>query len=201
MSAPAASASGGGAGKLAAQKQLNDKKRRALDAAAGDDDVDEDGQRAPPSNAKRPRGDEGASSGGDPSSVQLGQNKRIEVRSFKGMVLIDIREMYIVRTTRTNSGGMHRGAWDCCRPSAAVNHLTSAGLLTHASIRFLMLSNDCSWVRTRRPARRSRARRASRSSPISGPRWSRTLTKSTRPFRRCKNKACTTTIVNLKFIF
>ena len=80
------------------------------------------------------------------------------------------------------------------RPSAAVNQLTSTGLLTHASIRFL------SWVRTRRPARRSRARRASRSSPISGPHWSRTRTKSTRPFRRCKNKTRTTTIVNLKFM-
>lgn len=100
------------------QKQLNASKKRALSAAAGDeDDFDSDDDGA----AKRRKSE--ASNGPhvtvvgapDPNTVKLSDNKRIEVRVFKKMVLIDIRETYTDKTSGEEKPGKkgqtdkHRG--------------------------------------------------------------------------------------------
>lgn len=80
---------------------MNASKKRALSQAAGDEEEDfiDDGE----SRSKKAKSSSSSSSlppqGSDPNVVQLGASKRIEVRKFKGMVLIDIRETYIDKTS------------------------------------------------------------------------------------------------------
>jgi hypothetical protein len=89
-------------------------RKRALAAAAGDAD-DSDDEDAPPA-AKKARaapssaggsgsGNGGASGGAVKAtadggvSVSIGDSRRVEVRTFKRMVLIDIRETYTDKTS------------------------------------------------------------------------------------------------------
>jgi len=90
--------------KKQAQLERNAGKKRQLAAAAGEDDEDEGDELEDRSVKKsKPSAPSDAASGS--GDIRLAHNRRVEVRKFKGLSLIDIREVYVDRSSGEEKPG------------------------------------------------------------------------------------------------